>query len=216
MFTNACKLFWNLTCNVGGGSRRQSGQVHGLGCAISDRHVLTAQHVYSQHGYEWLIVIYAEGVWRCRIVKEWRNHDIALIEKEKLIKEAPLDHPNAFPELYTSMPSWGQSLGYLAWLTTRKPQGKDHSVTYFGQGHVAFFELEGEEAPLFALAGGTVQKGFSGGPVFTSKGHLVGIIVRSFQFVADLNHPVPQIVSMPLVSPIAPLCKALEGHLRET
>lgn len=213
MFVSTCSLFWPLRCNVGGGNQ-SAGKMHGMGCAISKKGVLTARHVYAQDCYEWPVVLHDEGLWRCKVVQEWPDLDLALLEKDELVHEAALEKPTLFPEFHPGVLQLGQSLAYLAWLSTRAENGTERSVTYFGQGHVAFFD--GEKEPSFALAGGVIQKGFSGGPVFSASGQLAGVLVRSFQFIANLSHPVPQPISIPIVSPVSPVADFLSRYASKT
>ena len=71
--------------------------------------------------------------------------------------------------------------------------------TTFSSASVSMM-LWGEDAPLYALDGGIMQKGSSGGPVFTSDGSIVGIIVQSWQFPVDLGHPQFRIETLPVMS----------------
>ena len=194
MFVDACKQYWPLSCHVGSSESGASG----LGCALSPAFVLTAHHVYQGNGPP--VVVNTGGLWRCSVVREWVEDDLALLRKEEKIKTAGADPVGTFPGWSTRMPSLGQSLGFLASL--RGPRLR----TYFGQGHIAFFD--GEEGLRFGLAGALVQRGFSGGPVFDPDAKLVGVLVEAYQFPTNLEPPT--LVSMPLFSPIARIAPQLQ------
>ena len=201
MFQDATRIYWALKSHVGSG--RES---RGLGCLLSSRHVLTAHHVYAGVGEPTALA--PGGVWRCRAIAEWPDLDLGVLQTVDLLKPSDVLVPTVFPAFDGNMPGLGQSLGFLAWLTSGR-----HRVTYFGQGHVAFFEPRERKALRFALAGAAVQRGFSGGPVYTPAGQLVGILVECFQFAANLEHPA--LVSMPMFSPVAPVADELRKIISE-
>jgi hypothetical protein len=188
LFSDACRLYWSLKCHVG-----PAQTARGLGCALTPRHVLTAKHVFGDDPRP--TVASSLGIWSCRVLREWPDADLAVLEQRELLRPADMSEPKRYPEVSSKMPGLGQSLGYLAELHAPK------ACTYFAQGHVAFFQKGEADELLFGLAGGLIQRGFSGGPVFTPAGQLVGVIVQSFQFVADLEHRA--VVSLPLFSPLA-------------
>ena len=164
--------------------------------------MLTAAHVYRQ--YQLPTVLLTNGLWECAVVREWEQLDISLVRVTKQLKATGIgEEPEEYPALSSRLPSLGASLGYIGWLNLLDESGKRSGRTYFGQGHVAFFEKGLKGQTLLAIAGSAVQQGFSGGPVFTVDGTLSGVLFEALQYVPELPHPVQQVNSLPLVSPIA-------------
>jgi hypothetical protein len=214
MFSKAASRYWTLYCHVGGGNGATARKVHGLGCRLSPFHVLTAAHVFRD--YEWPTALLGDGLWRCSVVKAWPDLDIALLCKTTHVRingtgQAQME----YPRLSERIPSLGCSLGYIGYLSLLEESGKRKGRTYFGQGHVAFFESGRNNQILLAVAGSAVQQGFSGGPVFTSDGVLTGVLVEALQYVPDLPHPVPGVNSLPLVAPIAEIHAEVSSLLRD-
>jgi S1-C subfamily serine protease len=67
---------------------------------------------------------------------------------------------------------------------------------------VAYFEQGSNGELLFAMQGPTIEKGFSGGPVFSDDGRLYGVLVQAVQHAPNLSERALQIDSLALLSPI--------------
>jgi len=106
-------------------------------------------------------------------------------------------------------------LGCMAWLRLLKEDGEPQGRTYFGQGHVAYFESGANDELLFALQGPTIEKGFSGGPVFSADGQLYGVLVQAVQHAPRLDERVLQINSMALFSPVGKLASEITKLIQD-
>ena len=109
----------------------------------------------------------------------------------------------------------GTSLGYIGWLKLLDESGQSKGRTYFGQGHVAFFEKGLRGQTLFAVDGSAVEEGFSGGPAFTPDGILCGVLVEALQYAPKLGERGRQVNALPLVSPIAAIRNEIQALLKE-
>jgi hypothetical protein len=215
MFSIAASKYWNLYCHVGSTNGTAPARVHGLGCRIGPGFVLTAVHVYQQ--YQSPTVLLTNGLWECAVVQEWEQLDISLIRVTKQLKaNGKGEEPEVYPSLASRIPSLGASLGYIGWLNLLDESGKHRGRTCFGQAHVAFFEKGLKGQTLLAIAGSAVQQGFSGVPVFEADGTLSGVLVEALQYVPELHHPVQQVNSLPLVSPIARIRDDLLRCMQDT
>ncbi len=167
MFSLAASKYWSWFCHVGGASSSDTGLIYGLGCRIGKKHVLTAAHVFEQ--YEFPTAMIADGLWKCSVEKNWHNRDVAVLRIENILKKnGRSDEIAEFPSLANQSPKIGTSLGYIGRLKLLDEAGQSKGRTYFGQGHVAFFEEGLRGQTLLAVDGSAVEKGFSGGPVFTA------------------------------------------------
>jgi hypothetical protein len=208
MFKNAARQYWQLKCQVGHGATLQGTKLFGLGCRLSPTHVLTAFHLVSAKGPR---VLLGDGLWNCDLEQKWVDRDLALLRITSVAKQlGPADEQQpVYPSVSSENPFLGASLGYLASLSLTSESGESSSHTYFGHGHVAFFTQNSHKQLVFALAGGAIQKGFSGGPVFSSNGLLTGVLVEALQYVPDLGHPSRAANAVALFSPVAPIAKEL-------
>jgi hypothetical protein len=218
MFRDAARQYWSLKCNVGGGNDVQKGKLHGLGCLLTPRHILTAGHVWENISdrYSWPVVLKHDGLFRCTVLHHDPGIDLMLLQCTDKLAPGELSEPASFPAVYPDFPWWGQSVGFLTSLHLTMTGPKPRSCTSFSQASVSMFVNDEESRNLFVLDGGTIQKGSSGGPVFTAKGELVGVIVQSFQFVPDQDHPLPHVVTLPVMSAVLPLNKMIAELKKST
>jgi S1-C subfamily serine protease len=208
MFADAARLFWQLKCQAGHGPSVAATRIYGFGCQVSARHVLTALHVVNEADPR---VLLDDGLWNCDVVGDWPARDLALLRVTSVAKPVGSStvKPQRFPQLSERQPSIGETLGYLASLSLNDESGSSSGHTYFGQGHVAFFSQNRSRELVFAMAGGAIQKGFSGGPVFTPTGDLVGVLVEALEYVPDLSHPFRSASAVAILAPIGPIAKAI-------
>lgn len=208
MFENAARLYWQAKCEVGHGPTVKETRIYGYGCQIAPGVVLTARHVIGSTGAR---VLLDDGLWNADLAGEWPERDIALLRTSSLAKAlgAGTGISTAYPRLSDSKPALGQVLGYVGSLVLNHAAFKATRHTYFGQGHVAFFTKNRDGELVFALAGGAIQKGFSGGPVFTPAGELTGVLVEALEYMPDLNHPARATNVVALLMPIAPIAEAI-------
>lgn len=204
MFQNAARQYWRLKAQVG-----DEAGIKGMGCRIAPTFVLTAMHVVQ--GVKSGKAILDDGLWRWSLNRTWPQRDLALLELVDCTKPICGADPAAttFPSIADAQPFLGQSLGYLAHLSLRDEYGERSSHTYFGHGHVAFFKTGDAGEILFALGGGAIQRGFSGGPVFEPNGRIVGVLVQSLQYMPNLDHPLQGPSTLALFSPVAPIAVEL-------
>jgi hypothetical protein len=74
-------------------------------------------------------------------------------------------------------------------------------MTSFSAAYISF-RVPDSKPIRFGLNGGVIQRGFSGSPVFTAKGELVGVIVQSMKYCADYDQPLGSIHTFSIISPI--------------
>jgi hypothetical protein len=166
MFAHAAEKYLDLYCHVGGTSDSSPGERLGLGCRVGPNVVVTAAHVFRRHNFP--TVLLADGLWKCVVVKEWEELDIALVRAtDRLGEHCEGEEPTDFPSIASPIPVMGSSLGYIGWLKLLDDSGRKMGRTYFGQGHVAFSEDGSSGQQLIAVHGSAVELGFSGGPAFT-------------------------------------------------
>lgn len=214
MFTNACDLYYNLMCDVGGGSAHIQGSLFGTGCLISQQHVLTARHnvIPLHHECSWPVILKHDGLWKCKIIFESQTHDLAVMEATDLVQEVSLRGPAGFPLLPTTPVDLGMTVGYLARMRYPDHNGNETRNTCFSQSSVSMMNVQPNDGPTFWMLGdGFIQSGFSGGPVFSADGTLHGLIVQSFQFEASTGNQRIQTLTKPVMSPIGPVM----SHIRK-
>ncbi len=215
MFEEAAKIHFLSKCSVGGGSPGVTGKLHGMGCLLTDNHVLTAWHVWReiQQKYAWPVVVKYDGLYRCELVFEQRDADLLVlkaVEKKVDVTSAP---PSRYPRLSAGTPFLGKTVGYLASLRIQEPDYKgDH--TYFSPSCLSMFMRDTPgRAVHVALAGGLIQKGFSGGPVFEENGDVLGVLIQSLRFSLDPNNPTLSVATMPIMSVLFPYRDEIAGSL---
>ena len=216
MFEQAASRYFRLWTFVGRADGQQGPKVFGLGCHLAPGLVLTAAHVYGNSKEPTAGV--NDDLWVCSIAAAWPDRDLAVLRAERRLRSFGNDHtPPSYPELSSDLPRVGMQLGCMAWLDLNGPGGESRGRTYFGQGHVAFFEQGAHGELLFAMQGPTIEKGFSGGPVFSADGRLYGVLVQAVQHAPRLSDRVLQVNSMALLSPIgkiaADISRLIEGDV---
>ncbi len=192
---------------VGGGSSSVKGKLHGSACLLTPTTLVTARHVWSEiaNRYDWPVVQKHDGLFHCEKVHEDDAADILFLKTTDKIAECDLGAPTYYPTLHPNIPSFGLSVGFLTAIRLHdEPGGPKSRYTAFSSASVSML-VSGRgpnRPPRFALDGGISQKGSSGGAVFTPNGAIVGVIVESWQFSADFDHPLPAIVTLPVMSPL--------------
>lgn len=210
MFTDAAGMFYGLHCTVCGRVQGGAPVVHGLGCLISPSHIVTARHVWREVGQKYgdPVVLKHDGLYRCDIEAEHADADVVLLKVSTRIDPGHSANPPArYPKVHQTPPSWGMSVGFLA----RMSAGREVRAA-FSLASVSFLDFSGEAGrPKFwGLSGGIIQKGAIGGPVFTVEGDLLGLIVDSYPFKPDLDHPESPVIPVPVMSPLWPFRDQVE------
>jgi S1-C subfamily serine protease len=212
MFSNACRFYWDLVCNVGGGSPTIEGKLHGKGCLLSPNYAITALHTVTKmlQQYKWPLIMKSDGVFKCDVVLQSSELDIALLKTTEKIKDIKRDQPLSYPTIASSNPSLGLSVGFIG-VVTLEGETKNERHTTFSQASTSYFFLEEQSKGLrYALTGGFIQQGFSGGPVFAANSELIGLLVMAQRFALDMEHPLASIYNIPVMSPLAPLKKDID------
>ena len=213
MFQKACQIFWDVNCQVGGGKNQKQG-LHGMGCEVSPLHILTARHVWEETSaqYDYPIVMKHDGIFRSEVAFESADHDLLLLKCKKKISDCNFQKPQSYPKIFGKSLSLGVSVGYITALHLPQPSGDTSRHTCFSSTSVSFdFKDAKTQTRLIVLGGGIMQKGFSGGPVFTVDGSLVGIIVQSLQFATDCGHFSATSYTLPVMSPLFPFKSKIES-----
>ncbi|MDX6289986.1 MAG: Trypsin-like peptidase domain [Blastocatellia bacterium] len=204
MFLESAKLHFSTQAHVGGSSANKNAIMYGKGCWLSKTHLLTACHIWRQvrQEYDWLVAIRYDGLYKCAIVFESAEADLLLLKIDKKLADADLSIPQQYPPLSSRKSFLGQTVGYIASL--KIPANENSGHTYFSMASVSMLMDGGQGVLRFALTGGLIQKGFSGGPVFEQNGDVVGILIQSLQFPLDPKDPRSSIAIVPIMSPVFP------------
>jgi S1-C subfamily serine protease len=207
MFTNACKFYLNLICSVGGGSPTVEGKLHGKGCLLSPNHALTALHVVDGmlKRYQWVVVMKHDGLFKADVLFRSPELDIALLKTSEKIADFTPDTPLVYPTIRATNPFLGLSVGFIGVISLEGDTEKEIHTSFSQASTSYFFEEKNTGGLRYALTGGLVQHGFSGGPVFTSDLDLVGLIVMSQRFALDMTQPLSTMYNLPVMSPLAPI-----------
>jgi hypothetical protein len=207
MFTEAARLHFQTCYDVGGGSRNVQGKLFGKGCWLSENHILTALHVWQgiSDVYEWPVAIRHDGLYKCEIAFEQTDADLLVLKTVEKLKHADFPQPVQYPGISANQPFLGTTVGYLATLKIPNAADDTDDRTYFASASVSMFmEAGASKGVFFALAGGLIQQGFSGGPVFEASGDVIGVLVQSLRFPVDPTNPLLSIATIPIMSPVQP------------
>jgi Trypsin-like peptidase domain len=178
--------------------------------------VITARHLIEHVGkkYEWPVVFKHDGVFKCRILFSAWNFDVALLEATERLEPASFDEPAEYPRLFSEMPSWGMTVGYLGSLRTLERGGIENHGTYFSAAHISTFLPGGDDkSRYYLLTGGVVQRGFSGGPVFTPSSELLGLVIQSLRFLGDPQDLRSAVYTLPVITPLAPFIGEISKYV---
>ncbi len=215
MFTNACKFYWSLVCSVGGGSPTIEGKLHGKGCLLSPNHVITALHTVDAmlQRYEWIVVMKHDGVFKAHLLLRSDELDIALLETNEKISDAAMAAPQGYPTIMSTNPFLGLSVGFIGVISLVGETENERHTTFSQASTSYFFNDRTSNGLRYALTGGLVQQGFSGGPVFTADLTLVGLIVMSQRFALDMAHPLGSMYNLPVMSSLGSIKNDIERIL---
>ncbi len=204
MFKDACHQYWDLRCEIGGGSKDIAGKLFGKGCLLTPDVILTARHVFSSvaRNYDWPVVLKHDGLFKCDVIYDSKDSDICIYHAAiKLRDVVEMDTPRSFPTLYSQKPFLGLQVGYFGTLRSEDEKGEERAMTSFSAAFISF--MVPDSKPIrFGLNGGVIQRGFSGSPVFTAKGDLVGVIVQSMKYCTDYDQPLGSVHTFSIISPI--------------
>lgn len=204
MFKKACNFYWNLVCQIGGGSKVHKGKLHGSGCLLSSEIALSALHIINEtsHLYDYPVILKNDGVYKAKVILEIQQNDVVLLQCVEKIKSADIGTISRYPDLNFPNPFIGTSVGYLAGLHLKDDSYKDSRHTFFSQAFVSALMKNENDGISMMLSQGIVQKGFSGSPVFTNECELIGILTNTIQFTFKEGHPMPIIYTLPVMSPL--------------
>ena len=179
-----------------------------MGCLLNASHVLTARHVWRgiQNKYSWPVVLKFDGLFRCEVAFESREHDIMVLRTIHKLDDAQLSAPAEYPALSDHPLDIGASVGIISALHLMASPTERNRYTAFASGSVAFFlPPEKGSAAAYVLSGCVVQKGMSGSAAFRPDGSLVGVFIQTFSFRADYEDARAPIYTLPVISPIRPV-----------
>ena len=116
MFDDACSLYWDVQCSVGGGNPDSDGKIFGMGCLVTPTVVITASHVYRliEKDFSWPVVRQFDGFYRCEIVFDSPDHDVMALRPVERIRVAEGKAPARFPHVFRTVMRHGLLVGYLA------------------------------------------------------------------------------------------------------
>jgi Trypsin-like peptidase domain len=220
MFTSSAAHFFDCTCSVGGGryGKPAVGRMHGMGCLLDKSHVLTAAHCWTgvQDEYEWPAVATLDGLYRCDVAFYSEESDILLLRLLERVLKSPtsLEQPERYAQLGDDQIFLGSQVGFISRLTLHKTFDETSTRSHFSAAFVSML-VPGKNATQvrFALSGTVMQKGFSGSPVFLPSGSIVGILVESLSFRANVDDENAPIYVLPVISPVRSVIHALRSVL---
>jgi hypothetical protein len=202
MFQKACDLIYPCLCNVGGFSPPDNGRMFGMGCLIGTNLAITAKHVddagIRECGHA--AVCTSAGLWASRTIFESEERDIALLKMENRVGDGKEGKalPNSFPGLGGVRFTYGLSVGYFGHLHRKDRFGKNTLHTCFAAASLSFLT---RDVLRWALSAGFAEEGFSGSPVFSREGLLVGVLTEIMRIAQPGEVKMPQLVTVPLISP---------------
>jgi len=121
-----------------------------------------------------------------------------ILEAKRIIKPYTFPAVPSFPSIFPVAPSWGLSVGCLTDVDLDSSDGKRCSYTAFSPASISI--MSNDLGVFFTLSGGLIQKGSSGGPVFTPDASLVGVISGTMRFSLNAGHHVPVVPILPVMS----------------
>jgi hypothetical protein len=104
MFKDACHQYWDLRCEIGGGSEAIAGKLYGKGCLLSPDVILTARHIFSSvaQNYDWPVVLKHDGLFKCDVIYDSKESDICIYHAAVKLRDAgEMSPPKSFPTLYS-------------------------------------------------------------------------------------------------------------------
>lgn len=196
MFSEAVKLISPCFKPIMSGKGASSG---GGGCVyVSSDVVVTANHIVENESE--IMVVGEKGFYAASVVWSSHEHDFAILKRGALIEAIRnASSPSKFPPAISNSPEIGTSVGYLGTLSRRTHEGKEKSPNVFVSSHISFQDLQ-SAGKFIALEPTFFEQGFSGGPVFTKDGHIVGVISKSFDI--KRNCGAKDDVCFPMIAPI--------------
>lgn len=156
----------------------------GLGCVLSPSHCLTARHVVRSNNSAFVGFWKHDGFFNAEALHESEELDLILLKAGARLQADDKDEP-IYPVLSGSPPAFGEDVGYLAKIRFRE-DGDMQSHWCFSRAVVS-----GDAGNRLFLAGGIIQGGFSGTPVFGAEAQLYGVITSSWTFPQDPLPPNP-------------------------
>jgi len=160
--------------------------------------------------YEWPVIQKHDGLFKGEVLLKSREYDVALLVAREKLADFSITEPKAYPSIAASTPLLGLSVGFLNVIDLGGETDKKRHIAFSQASISYFFEDETDKGIRYALTGGFIQHGFSGGPVFTSDLELVGLIVMSQRFALDMEQPLMSIYNLPVMSPLASLKNKIE------
>lgn len=204
MFERSAQLYFEAICSVGAGKNDVESVISGTGCQLSDTYVLTARHVWADKvaDFEWPVIHRYDGLWRCESAWESVPLDTLLLRVTDRLVADTKSPPKVFPALASSAARLGMPVAYVSYLRL-KHSGDDYDLhRCFCPSAIAYWDLAGGTGRVrVALSPAVVQEAFSGAPVFTRRGELLGIIVERCRWMEPPNGA-PSFYTIPLMSPV--------------
>lgn len=208
MFQDAAKLYWKARCFVGGGSPSIPGKIHGGGCQIADDLVVSALHVWTEisHQYDYPVAGISSGLHRCEIIFQSDSHDVMLLRAVEKINDNSLYDSVEYPKFCNDYPTVGMSVGFVSRLELYETIDNRRGHTFLGNGEVCMnIKSLDDEVHNFAISATVMQKGFSGSPVFRPDGTLIGVLIQTVRFRAEIEDLSAPVYQLPVFGSILPI-----------
>jgi hypothetical protein len=217
MFRQAVKTHWHCACFVGvSNDHNKAAMQYGNGCALDDRHTLTALHcmVHAQKVGSCPVVWRSEGNFRGEIVFESPELDIAIIRSGDPIVKKAGGELATYPAIESQSPELGDLVGFISQLRDHAGEAPALVQTHLGSGFISMFlPPQNGMAERFSVSTGFIQAGFSGSAVFLPNGNIVGVLVECRSFPLRAGEPGSTQFLLPVVAPILPVAKAISTVL---
>jgi hypothetical protein len=159
------------------------------------------------------MVLKFDGVFKCRVEFRAPHLDLLFLRTTDRLSDGALDAPDSYPLVFQELPLLGTAVGFLSTIEIPSNGTEPERMDVFSATSVAALDRD----PLrLILSGGLIQKGASGGPVFKPDGQLVGILTNIWQFPLALGRQLPQIITVPLASPVYPVREVIQRMQAQT
>lgn len=189
MFQEACAVYRECLCSVGGGGPTNNPRIFGYSCLLSPQHVLTCRHIVANlmKRFEWLVAFKREGIFKCEVIFDDRQTDLAVLVTTEQITEGQGKPCANYPLLARQSLTQGMTVGYLTRLWKQDHKGEQGVYNYFSSAHTSYLFDTEHGTTVWVLSGGLIESGFSGSPVFLPDGSLIGKVVGVAAMTADLE-----------------------------
>jgi hypothetical protein len=216
MYSKACSIYDYLVCRIGFNSKQDDNfDFKGLGCLLDNKYIITAAHVINSLNKSNLSAVCKyDGIYRFDVIYYSSEYDISILKTVEKIYALDTTKKVSEPiAIYKNIPSVGLSVGYMGHFIYNEVFNEKTSTICFSQAYISFRDCTSySKTSLFlGLSGGITQQGFSGGPVFTINGELVGVMSKLAPYIFDYDNPLKPLNSIPIITSLYPVYSEIDN-----